>query len=803
MLPRPLPQTSFAMTFRNQMIAWLLCPCWLLLSTGHAWSQQARGGASDSKRPAARTDDQAAETAKAAIPPALPGDDSGVSAILATRPTAPIDCVKAAKILADLGRPDLGKPLLKKAIDANLPPEQLAALGEALGSPALIALAECAALQPEAKQWADAALAAVSAARSDGKRIEALIQQLQDPSPDKRYVAMVRLQETPPASIGPLTQVLADPARKKDHAIVRATLADMGRLGRDAVVCLLDQTDLPLKVQAVQTLAEMKDRTVELALLAPALSAKSEPELRDAAGAALKRRGGVPARADAFRLVNEVAGNYFNRQQVLEGESEGKAAIWRWDEAKRQAVVAQRDVEDAERALAARWTREAYLLGPEMPGVLTRYLAARLDAAQYDRGLDETLDENSAAVVEAKSFGVRVLNEVLQTALPVRNPRGEHVGAAIAAIRMLGQMGKADDLLYQGAGPAPLALAARDPDRRVRMAALEAIVPLQPTKAYPGSSAVPQALAFFAATSGRRQALVMGPVPQQSRDLAGMLASQGIEGNVATHVSESLKMAVESPDYEFALIDVAFGPLQVGTLLQQLRRDERTASLRVGLIARTGIEEDADREARSDPLCKAFSKPNEDDALRWQLEQLAALAPREFVDFETRQRQAARALDLLAELSRSEAKIYDLSRTQDAVLAALYVPTLSAKAIDVLVHLNSAQSQQALVDLASRLALPLDLRSMAAKAFRQHMQKYGILLTSDEIRRQYTRYNESEKLDGDSQHLLGLILDCIEAPTQSNNAAKATIATESNDAAKSNNAKKLRTPPRETSSPNF
>ena len=99
---------------------------------------------------------------------------------------------------------------------------------------------------------------------------------------------------------------------------------------------------------------------------------------------------------------------------------------------------------------------------------------------------------------------------------------------------------------------------------------------------------------------------------------------------------------------------------------------------------------------------------------------------------------------------------------QKYVIAALYNPKLAAKAVGVLADINSAESQQALVEVASRFTLPLALRQAAAKAFRQNTQQHGILLTTEEIRRQYQRYNESEKLDAPTQHVLGLILDCLE-----------------------------------------
>ena len=99
---------------------------------------------------------------------------------------------------------------------------------------------------------------------------------------------------------------------------------------------------------------------------------------------------------------------------------------------------------------------------------------------------------------------------------------------------------------------------------------------------------------------------------------------------------------------------------------------------------------------------------------------------------------------------------------QDYVIAAVYNPKLAAKAVGVLAVINSAKCQRALVEVASRFTLPLAVRQAAAKAFRKNTQKYGILLTSEEIREQYRRYNESEKLDAATQHVLALILDCLE-----------------------------------------
>jgi len=289
---------------------------------------------------------------------------------------------------------------------------------------------------------------------------------------------------------------------------------------------------------------------------------------------------------------------------------------------------------------------------------------------------------------------------------------------------------------------------------------------LQPTGPFPGSSYVPESLAFFAASGGVRRVLVAGPATTSSRQLATTLVGMGFEVDSAVTGRELVRLAIVSPDYEFALIDTAIDRPPIHLLLQRLRHDSRTATLRVGLTARSGSFDRADRIAQDDPMTLAFSRPHTDRAIRWQVEQLTGLAPETFVAHAERQRQAAEALRLLAQLSSVEDGPYDVRRAEDALLAALNSPGLGIEAVAVLQNLGTPESQRALVDLASRWTQPLELRQAALKAFRLNTQAHGILLSTAQINRQYDRYNQSEHLDASTQQILGLILDCIEVPSQ-------------------------------------
>lgn len=728
------------MTWHNRVLAGLMAALGIGILATIGWAQSP-----EPKPPA---------------PEAAP--DPAVEAILATRPTTPAELVRAAVTLADLDRADLAKRFLKKVIAEKLDRERLADLGEQVGSATFVDLALREALRPESKQLADAVLAALNARLRNPERIYNLIAQLKDR--DKFIETVKGLQEAQSAAIGPLVAVLANPARKSEHANVRAALVEMGMLARRPLEAIVEQADAALALQAIEVLGAMNDPKVALYLFRPYLAEASDPSVRQAAETQLQRlTGRLPDRREAVQLLTDAARAYLEGRQPIEGVVNDRVDLWSWDPALRRVGVRNVAPDEAARQLAARLAHDAFAIAPDNHEVEMLYLVALLEQAAYENGLDRPLAEKDPACVEAKKFGAKAIHDAMR-----RSMAEGRLAAAAAAARLLGSIGTAEELLSGGNGPVPLLLALQSPDRRLRLAAIEAIVRLQPLRPFAGSSEVPKALAFFASTNGRRRALVASRNHDVARELAGQLSTAGYQVDTLASGKELLLTALQSPDYELAFIDATIDQPTADILLQQLRRDPRTASLRVGLVARDGMVERALRMAGSDPLVKVFSRPRDEKAFQWQLNQLSGLAPREFVGFEARQRQAVLALGLLAELYRSSQGVYDLRSVEKCLLASLYNPTLSVKAAAILANVNSAGSQRALVDAASEPMFSIERRRAAAKAFRQNTERFGILLTTEEIRRQYQRYNESKGQDADTQKLLGLILDCLEvsAPTK-------------------------------------
>jgi hypothetical protein len=240
----------------------------------------------------------------------------------------------------------------------------------------------------------------------------------------------------------------------------------------------------------------------------------------------------------------------------------------------------------------------------------------------------------------------------------------------------------------------------------------------------------------------------------------------GYQVDTAVTSRDVIRQLFASADYELALVDVALERPTVDFLVQQLRHDCRTARLPVGVVARAGRFRRAERAARIDPLAEAFHRLHTQEAAQWQVERLLGLLGRQRVLPEERKRQATMVLKWLADWTGREQKIFDFSRLEDQMLAAVYFPDQGLDAVAVLGNLHTRDVQQTLVDLASRPAQPIKLRVAAAKAFGQNVRRNGILLTSQQILLQYDRYNQSEALDKATQQVLGSILDAIEGPNR-------------------------------------
>jgi CheY-like chemotaxis protein len=681
--------------------------------------------------------------------------------LLSTNPTTPSDILRVLDVLVELRQAKAGEPLLKQVVEMQLDDAKLASLYGEFGAALFAKLARTAELNPAAGQFADKVIAAANKHARDPQQISQLIELLKNPSSEVRAKAARQLQLGHGDAVTALLAVLADPSREAEFAHVEEALVALGGDTPAPLAAVFEGADTALKLRAIEVLGRVDRPDAQLALLAPAYGADNPAEIRQAARQALTAYADAPqdATAAAAKLYSTAA-TYFDQPPVMPTDPQGMVAVWFWDDEQKKPVSEPAPPQLAAFVMAALWSDNARQILPREPAIGRLHWGALLEAEVLRAGSPQAVPTDAESVYRElrDEGGIAVIEDLLTH----WSSHGHPAVAAVAA-QLLGETGETELLHSTGSQLSPLVKAVLNPDRRLRFAALSAIMKLEPDAPYPGSSFVADAIQFFINSSGGRAVLVgderSSGVVQQS----GLLASLGFDPHAARNRHEILTQGAVTADYEFVVLDMTLaGPLS-GMILQDLRRDARTGGLPVAIVSSVRDFDEARALARTEPLTEAFLRPLDPDGMKTVVAWAAAKGTPSIVPAAERLKQAQQSIDWLVPLSQSRHSLYPIEQMEASLVASLGVPALRPAAISVLTNLHTPGSQRALVELASEGIQTLADRQLAAKAFAANVARCGTLLTTGEIITQYDLYNASERQEKPVQQVLASILDAIEA----------------------------------------
>jgi len=701
--------------------------------------------------------------------------DPLVEQVFRLNPQTPEQLMRSLLVLIDVNHAADGRPLLDKLLGAPLDDEALAQLNDRFGPAVLIRIAQQESLAPAAGEFVLKVQEAAKRVLHDPARIDAAIAALSDPSVLKRKTALQQLTRAGHAAVERLVPLLADEGRARELPGFREALIALGSEAYGPLVAAMAGGPLPLQIEAARLLPQLGVEEAAWDLLAPSLAAGVDPKLHQTALVGLRSlRGNVPDPAAAAAELYAEATMYYDGRKSLDqaaiSDPASQRGVWYWDAQSQQAVLRERPARQAALDRALRWADDARRLAPNHSATQRLALGIALELAGLEAGLDEPLPQGEGtAFARAATAGSDALVDLLSHASVSGHPQ-----AAARAAEVLGHIGDARLLLSDASQPSPIVRALRHTDRRVRFAALRAITGWKVTDAYPGSSFVPETLAYFASAGSAPQAVVAHPLGDEASRWAGMLAELGYDAQVALDGRALFKLAAATPDCELILLSTNLNLPTPAETLAMLRRDARTAKIPVGIVAHDdGFLGRAQHIASQDRYAAHLIRPVSSEGMQLQVEPLVGRAGLALVPGDIRRAQAAQALTWLAALAQEQNAVYDLTTALAATEHALFVPELSTSAAQVLGLMGSPQAQRTLVDLASLYTLPLETRQRAAAAFCQNVARFDVLLTTGEITRQYERYNQSEHLDHDTQEVLSKILDCIEARAEADAALPA------------------------------
>lgn len=754
----------------------------------------------------AQEDEPAAKTPKAKAAPAEPPKEAVVNdpVLVQLRESAPAtldQLTRALRITSQLGSAGEFKTYADGWLKLTPSNADLAALNRKYGTDLFFELSHRADLQPEGKQIADAVLGGAAKYTRDPARLRDLINKLSDPA--TQTAAQRGLREAGDAGIVALIHALADDTFKADRPAVRNALA---ALGRDTIEPLIATLAAPLpeaRADAAMVLGQLRSRRAISFLIGLAAAETDSPD-RAAARQSLERLDiAAPTRQQAAAFLTERIHSLLAGEIVGKLDANDEIPVWRWDSKGQTARVDRFPKEQAALVVADRLAKQLRGLNPDRSQQQLSLLV-QLEADQTLAGLDQPLPQETGSAAEsARTLGIEVIEGALADAIELDRP------TAVAALaQMLGSSGRSELLDPENGRESPLVKALGFPDRRAQVAALKAILALEPDQAFKGAGRVVETMKYLLSSSGQARVLVGHPRSDESTRIGALYSNLGYEADTAATGRSLVLKAKENADYDLILISETIDGPTVQETVRILRKDPRTARIPLGIMEHFVvldpkyipppleftkehkraivplIEEQrtamlladerhapqrlpggkAERAADVVESAVVVPAPYSPEALNYVHNQVMRLAPTRQIAPEIRLEHTYYVLEQLAALLSREQPpaFYDYLQLEPAVIAASQVSSLSAQAATVLGRMGTPQAQLALVEQASLPSNAGEDRDAAVNAFRQAVERRGIGLTTAEIERLYALYRQSAD---EQQSPLRELLDIIEAPT--------------------------------------
>ncbi|MCG8449586.1 MAG: hypothetical protein MI725_08410 [Pirellulales bacterium] len=677
-----------------------------------------------------------------------------VAAIMELPRETPAEQLRAMFTLLDLGETGVAAELWKSFDQEGLDAQTQATLVAQFGTARFLTLTRQDANQFAGARKFVATCLETSAQRArDPQRLARLIGQLNDPSAELRSAARVDLAATSTAGAVACLEALAQTTEKQQRVNLLLTLAEM----RPEVDPLLLAVLADGRGQVRRDVAELAGHAQLLEavpwLAAIASGVETDAKVVSAARSALARLHlSLPNTADARGVIRTEISRIETGVSPSHRPQADRDLWWSFEPTAGKLVARELSSEARQLLAAARLAR----LLPQLPGSTAD---DRRIALIYAYQVAEELGQAASDEMQQQlaDLDVNELNEALAQAL-----KKDAIPAARALTKLLGKRADATALASTAGRPAPLARTLLHSDRSLRYAALRAVMQIAPEQTFAGASGVPKSLWYFATGAGAPQAVVASPLSAAAGDWSGQLRGLGYDATPTQTGNETLRAAFRAPRLQLLLVDSDISRPQLREVLFQLRSHPHTARLPIGVLCSLENLRRAQLIAAGDDWLLAVPRPHSDQALRAIVERLTEFTGDDS-SAEQRLAQAAQALGWIAELLETGHPYDELLRESKQIVQTVFVPELTELSLRVLAALDTADSQRLLVDLASTAGQPIEIRRQAVRALAACVDRAGKLLTTQEIQRQYDRYNASETADAPTQEVLGEVLDILEA----------------------------------------
>lgn len=645
--------------------------------------------------------------------------DPLVLGLLETNPETPLDLITTIDLLIRMGRADAGEPLLEELMALPLEERELAKLVDDVGPAVFLRLALAEELAPQGKVFADNTTTIAAAFARRPERLQRLISDLSDADADTRYLAVRELRRIGEPASAAMVNALVKEERQEVKRGIAVALAALGSASADPLVAVLQSEEPSHALMAMELLGRTGERTSAIYFFDKVVGANVPSPVQSFAINACRRLlGAVPSRDEALQLLRKELHDS-NRQIKDHSPTPEERHIWDWDHVEQKVQGFDVSVQSALALRAARLAKQIYAVTGD-PADFSTYLVMRLELQPI---AEESLHELSGVQDSSTS----TLDNVLRSALE------NHMdNAALAAIELIRASGSHSHLIDSSGQLSPLPAALRSPNRNVRFAALRAVVQGESSVPFPGSSRVPESLANFSSSRGKRLVLISGIAGGVAGNIAGWLGNVGYDVQPASNGKELVRSGQSEADCELIILGMSASELPTAEVVRALRRDFRTSRLPIILLADLAAWDRAVRLAENDERTIVSAIPHSGESLYAPIERLAFLSERASGLPGERLAQATQALEWATQLAANGSYLAQLYRHEREFQSALIVPEVSVPAAELLAYFGTTASQRMLSTTASQPVFPPEVRNSAARSLEESVQRFGWLMPENE-----------------------------------------------------------------------
>ena len=651
----------------------------------------------------------------------------------------PKELMIAASGLAQVGRVEVAGVMLKRFLDTEATAQELVDIGDELGGTNILRIMHMKELEPQGRLAAQRLIDAKSEIREaeskntdPAKQLQSDLAKLDSLDPKIHNKAITNVWQGSDNSVSQLIQQLAKSDDTAEIGKIESLLRSMKSDALCALNVSLESNDPQLVLRAAKILySYIPAENVFLlypAMFNPSLSDAEKSTIADYVAKISNRR---PTPQQAALQLTRISLQYINKERIPKIDAEGRCDVWQYNPQTNRAEFVSADADYGTKMIAERFAGQAYRISPKTSDVKIVYNLVTLERMVSQAGIDKPFDAASLGEV-SDSLSVAELETILTQAI-----KRNCTGAGIAAATLLGVKGTAETVLYKPTNNrtlSPIVQAASCPNRRIRFAATETIMKLNPTRPYYGSSFVSDALYWFASAQGKRVAVIGCPKTADAMMLAGYLNENGYVTKIATTNFDVMKEAIDSPDVCIVMVDSRTSRPTVQIFGQNMRADTRTREIPIAIVS-------GDETVLNSPtsytnmLSAVLPNPQDAETAAVVIESLRKTTGSNEVPDDLRLEQATKTLRWLVENQENRSRIYHVENLEQLAARAANSRNHAELGYQLLAGIRSNYSQNLLAEIASSVNVPTEKREKAAEAFSQSVKKFGVLIRGVQVQR--------------------------------------------------------------------